>query len=146
MTPTYAHEVQDADVTFRWTVEGDEVRAEMSAPTRGWVCAGISGVPGLDRSLLVMGAVIDGTARAEEHVAMPPRHPRRADLGGRIGLLAFDGEEDDGRTTIRFTLRLVDDGLVVLPGQTAYLTLAWSHEDDFQHHSARRTEVAVPWR
>jgi hypothetical protein len=95
-------EVQGASVTFRWTVQGELLHAEMSAPTTGWVCVGLSDSPGLWGSLLVMGAVRDGQAHVEEHVARPPAHPRRIDLEGRPGLLAFEGEEREGRTTVRW--------------------------------------------
>jgi hypothetical protein len=138
-------EVQGASVTFRWTVQGELLHAEMSAPTTGWVCVGLSAKPGLSGSLLVMGAVRNGQVLVEEHVARPPAHPRRLDLEGRPGLVAFEGEEREGHTTVRFTLRLADDDVVKLPRDQAWLTLAHSHEDDFAHHSAQRTEVSVPW-
>lgn len=130
-----------------WRVEGELLTATVRAPTTGWVALGLHTRPGLDGCLLLMGAVVDGELRLEEHVAQPPRHPPRVSLGGRAGLRGGEGVEDAQSTTITFRVDLsVHDAVAptLTPGQPAWLTLAWSHEDDFNHHSARRTELAAP--
>ncbi|MCB9676349.1 MAG: hypothetical protein H6737_14595 [Alphaproteobacteria bacterium] len=134
----WAGSVHGGGVDFAWVVEDGVLTGEASAATAGWVCVGFGARPGLAGSVLVMGAHGPQGSVVEEHVAQPPRHPRRVDLGEPPGLLEGRAEERDGRTTVRFRWAL-DPALRV--GEPVYLTLAWSHEDDFDHHSARRVEV-----
>ncbi len=53
------------------------------------------------------------------------------------------GEERDGRTTSRFALPLESGGFgpTLRPGERVHVVLAYSRDDDFGHHSARRTAV-----
>ena len=122
------------------------LHAEVRAPTGGWVAVGLNDRAELAGSLLVMAAVRDGELVVEEHIAQPPDHPRRQDLGGTPGLVSSEGHESEGATTVRFSLKL-DTGDSVAPklraGDRIGLTLAWSRDDDFGHHSARRELVPV---
>jgi hypothetical protein len=133
-------------MTFEWRVQGDMLHGRMRAPTRGWVAVGFNHRPTLDGTRLVMGYVRDGATVVEEHVAAPPVHHRKRDLGWKEGLGQVSGTEDARSTFIEFTLAL-DTGeprdVALVPGRTYHLTLAWSHEDDLQHHSAMRTAVDV---
>lgn len=120
-------------VDLTWAVEGRVLTAEVTAKTTGWVCAGFHDEPGLKGTSLILGAAVGEKSRVEEHLADPPNHAPVEALGAR--LLESDVVESSGRTTVRFRWRLRDDWKA---GDTVYVTLAWSHEDDFGHHSARR--------
>ena len=133
-------------MAFTWSIVGEHLVGRLEAPTTGWVAVGFNDEPALAGSRLVMSAVVDGALVIEEHVAQPPGHPTREALGGRSGLVTAAGQERDGRTTVDLILHLdPGDGLTpaLARGQAIHLTLAWSHEDDFGHHSAMRTAVDV---
>ncbi len=88
----------------------------------------------------------DGEAVIEEHIADPPDHRPKTELGGHFAVHDVTGTERDGRTQLEFYLELdskdpVD--VVLVPGRRYTTTLAWSHEDDLYHHSARRTSVEI---
>lgn len=138
--------VTAVDVTFEWEIQGGYLRGRMSAPTTGWVTVGFNDKSQLDGTKLVMGYVADGKAFCEEHIADPPNHRPKTERGGHNALTAVSGTELNGVTTIDFSLELdsrdpVD--IVLIPGRRYYVTLAWSHEDDLYHHSARRTAVEI---
>jgi len=138
--------VTSAGVTFEWSIEGAHLRGRMSAATTGWVTVGFNARSTLDGSKLVMGYVHDGKVVCEEHIADPPDHRPKTERGGHNALSEVGGTEVKGVTTIDFILELdskdpVD--VVLVPGQHYYLTLAWSHEDDFYHHSAQRNAVDI---
>lgn len=133
-----------AGVTFEWRIDGDVLEGTMSARTRGWVTIGFNRERTLDGTRLVMGYVSGDRTVVEEHIADPPDHRSKVDLGGTSGVLSAKGREEGGITTIEFRLRL-DTGdafdVALVPGETYYTTFAWSQEDDLFHHSAERTAI-----
>lgn len=138
--------VSAADVTFEWSIEGKHLRGRMSAPTTGWVTVGFNTKSQLDGTKLVMGYVDRGKVVCEEHIADPPNHRPKTEHGGHNSLSEVRGTETGGTTTIDFLLELSSGDPVdveLIPGRRYYLTLAWSHEDDLYHHSARRTAVDI---
>lgn len=135
------------DVVFEWRIEGDKLHGKMHAPTRGWVTVGFNTEPQLAGTKLVMGYVSPrGEVVLEEHIADPPNHRPKTELGGHDALSNTQGHEQGGETHLEFLLEL-DSGdpvdVVLVPGQRYHVTLAWSHEDDLYHHSARRSAVEI---
>lgn len=133
-----------AGVTFEWRIDGDALEGRMSARTRGWVTIGFNRARTLDGTRLVMGYVDGGRTVVEEHIADPPDHRPKVELGGTSGVVWARGREEGGVTTIEFRL-LLDTGddfdVALVPGESYYTTFAWSHEDDLYHHSAMRTAI-----
>ena len=85
-------------------------------------------------------SVAGGAALAEEHHARPPEHPRQRSLAVR----AF--EETAGRTRVLVEVPrapIVDETITLAPGAPCGLTIAYSREDDFSHHSTWRGLVEV---
>jgi hypothetical protein len=141
-----AQQVERGGMSVRWYVEGGDLFVTMKAPTAGWVAVGFNTQPTLEGSLLILGAVEDGKVRVEEHIAQPPKHPTRISLGGRSALRRFEAQEQDRETQVSFVLGLsLQDQIapVLSLGASVYLTLAFSQEDDFQHHSIMRTSVQI---
>ncbi|HTE55651.1 MAG TPA: DOMON domain-containing protein [Kofleriaceae bacterium] len=133
-----------AGVEFEWRIEGDVMKGRMSAKTRGWVTVGFNTVRDLRGTRLVMGYVDGDRTVVEEHIADPPDHRPKVQLGGTSGVVSASGREVDGTTTIEFELRL-DTGdsfdVPLVPGRSYFTTFAWSHEDDLYHHSAMRSAI-----
>jgi hypothetical protein len=135
-----------AGVTFEWRVEGEHLSGCLQAPTTGWVAVGFNTRPALDGARLVMGRVAGGHAHAEVHRADPPRHEARRAADGEPLLSHVSGAPSSAGTRLcfRMALRAGFAGDVSLRAEQAtHLILAWSHEADFQHHSARREALEV---
>jgi hypothetical protein len=140
-----AREVWAAGCHLRWNTLDGVIHGVLKGPGQGWVCVGFNIRGELAGSLLVLAALTPDGLRVEEHIAQPPKHPERSSLGGKPGLEMASGSQDETGTTLEFRLKLVDDGLApsLVPGEEVHLTLAWSREDDFDHHSAEREMVKV---
>jgi hypothetical protein len=133
-----------AGVAFRWALDGRLLHGCTRASTRGWITVGFNTRPTLDGARLVMGRVLDGTAQIEVHRAQPPHHVRiaGADNAARVS----GGAQQAGITRVCFVMPLdpIDASDVSLvAGAPTHLVLAWSHEIDFDHHSADRGAVNV---
>jgi hypothetical protein len=133
-----------AGVEFRWALDGRLLHGCMHARTRGWVTVGFNTQPTLDGARLVMGRVQGGKAQVEVHRAQPPRHARIAGADDVVGISG--GAQQAGVTRVCFVMPLdpIDPADVMLvAGAPTHLLLAWSHESDFDHHSADRGAVNV---
>jgi hypothetical protein len=131
-----------AGVEFRWALDGRLLHGCMRARTRGWITVGFNTQPTLDGARLVMGRVIDGKAQIEVHRAQPPRHARIAGADNVVRISG--GTQQAGVTRVCFVMPLdpIDASDVMLvAGAPTHLVLAWSHESDFDHHSADRDAV-----
>jgi len=93
-----------------------------------------------------MATVASGVVRAEEHVALVPNHKPVTELGLDSTLQDVSGKYGNGFSHVSFTLAdsFNDrDSLSLAPGNQVHLMLAWSHEPDFNHHSAWRSHVDI---
>jgi hypothetical protein len=132
--------------TFRgWHADG-RLFATFTTPTIGWVAVGFNNQHRLKGTRFVIGAMNGNAFHVEEHIAVVPHHPRVQDMGLAAAVEDVAGSVSKNSTTIAFSLPevLVDsDNPTLLPGASSYLMLAWSHEADFNHHSAWRQHFAV---
>ena len=136
--------VSGASMTLDYTVVDGVVHGTLTGPRAGWVAVGFNDRPELAGSVLLMAASTDQGTHVEEHVARPPRHPPRAEDGGVPGLIRAKLSVEGDRTLFRFQWSTATgDGWLsgLKAGAPLYITLAWSREADFQHHSAERTLV-----
>ena len=114
-----------------------------AAQTTGWVLVGFHNTQALAGSRLVMIAVTEAGPVLEEHLADPPRHSARASC--EMASL-IEATQTNGTTTSRFALPLNPGDAsapVLVPGQQTWMWLAWSREDNFEHHSVWREGVWV---
>jgi hypothetical protein len=138
--------VSAAGVQFSWTVQGESLHGCMSAATSGWVAVGFNTRTGLQGARLVMGHVVAGRAHAEVHIAQPPRHLHRQTADGHERVSNVSGRQAGGRTHVCFSMPLKPtdtEDVALLRGAPVHLILAWSHEADFDHHSAQRDSVEM---
>jgi DOMON domain len=140
--PILEHEAADAGVTFQWSIKDNgHLLGCMEAKTSGWVAVGFNTRDGLEGARLVMGRVVGGKAHAEVHIAKPPQHFHRVTEDGAERVTNVTGRLVGGTTTVCFTMPLEaadTEDVPLVAGKKVHLILAWSHEDDFQHHSAQR--------
>lgn len=131
------------------TIERSEERLHilMEAPTRGWIGIGFNESEELRGTYLLMGAVKGEKVIFEEHAVLSPGNYKTfRELGVKTSVEQAQGTEKDGYTAIRFELPIhspTEHGKDLSAGTTYHLLMAFSREDDFQHHSMMRTSVPI---
>lgn len=130
-----------------WRIKGARIYFEMDAPTYGWVAIGLHTKDQLVGNNLIMGAVVDGTLKLEDqYIQSIGAHPTVKQLGGKDLLRDGVGKETTKHTSIGFSLPLQPNDqyhLDLEENKTYYLLMAYSTEDDFQHHSRMRTTISI---
>lgn len=139
--------VEENGMIVSWSYEGDRIWFEMEAPTTGWVAIGLNEKPALPGSYLLMGRIASGRTEVVEHytLALGDYQPLSA-LGAEITIETVSGQEVQGISQIRFSLPLSPGNSYAkeLSAGFAYtMHMAYSREDDFQHHSMMRTAIKV---
>lgn len=132
--------------TFRsWHANGRLI-STFTAPTLGWVAVGFNNQQRLKGTRFVVGAMISNSFYTEEHIAVVPGHPKVQELGLEAAVEDVMGSVSNHETTMQFSLphlSVDSDNPTLLPGTSSYLMLAWSHQTDFDHHSAWRRHLSV---
>lgn len=130
-----------------WYFQEDHVVFEVLAPTEGWVVLGFNQRDDIIDANLIMGAVIDDKLVIEDqYVVGFGENPPVQEIGGQVAIFDYTGYEQQGHTTIKFSIpqQAIDQLHYDLgPQQEIYLILAYSQEDDFNHHSLIRRHVKV---
>lgn len=134
-------------MTVNWQHCSDSIQIEMSAPTGGWLCIGFNEKDEITHANLFMGCVRDNKVELVEHyVISPGNYKPIRDLGILDRVRIIEGAEKDGVTTIRFTIHLNTNNSHqkdLSIGTALSLIMAYSMEDDFQHHSIMRTSTQI---
>ena len=135
------------DMTVGWEYKNDRIHFTMQAPVEGWVTIGFNITENISGTYLVMGNVVAGVPRVVEHYTVSPGnyHPL-VELGCRSAVNDLAGAEHHGKTTLKFSLPV--DAITkysrdLKEGTSYIMVLAYSREDDFQHHSIMRTSLKI---
>lgn len=103
----YAHTLEVKNMSFSWTIEGDQIHVKLSAKTTGWVGIGFDPESAMAGADIVIGAVKDDKFKVEDHYGDRKRgHSSDEKLGGKNDVLNASGSEAEGVTTISFTKAL----------------------------------------
>jgi len=144
---TVMQEISKNDMTVKWNIEQEIIHIEMEAPTDGWVAIGFNESTSLSGTYLLMGRVINGNAEIVEHYTdKPGSYKPIAEYGIANQTDLLSGEETENLTRIRFSIPISAASTYhkeLLPKSTWNLLMAYSLEDDFQHHSIMRTSVNI---
>lgn len=106
----YDHMLQAKDMEVHWRVDGEQIHLKLSAKTTGWVGIGFGPENAMKGADIIIGAVKKGKVRIEDHYGDRKRgHSSDKKLGGENHVLNPQGMEEDGVTTISFTLPLKAD-------------------------------------
>jgi DOMON domain len=134
-------------MTFHWRFYKDHLQCQASAPTKGWVAIGFNTKNELSGTNLIMGAVEQDYVTIDDRfIVKPGDHKSIIELGGSEALVQRTGAEENGKTSISFSVPLsVNDKFHynLIEGKEYYVLLAFSQEDDFQHHSMMRTTIKI---
>ncbi len=134
-------------MTMRWRYDNERIFFEMSAPTDGWVTIGFNTKKDIAGTYLLMGNIVNEQPKVVEHFTISAGNYKPIETFG-IGsqVQDVDGIEKNGKTTLKFSLpiRAVSKYQKNLNRDLKYtLIMAYSREDDFQHHSMMRTSINV---
>ncbi len=130
-----------------WKHKGDRVHFTMKAPTSGWVAIGFNSQSGTKGTYLIMGKVENKKATVVEYYTLSPGNYKPIkSLGDKIEVEEVSGVQKGNTTQLKFSLPVKSASKYkrdLSRGNTYFLLLAYSSEDDFQHHSRMRTEVKI---
>ena len=142
-----ANSITKNDMTVTWKHKEARVHFEMKAPTNGWVAIGFNTSQSITGTYLLMGRVVNGVAEVVEHYTLSPgKYKPLETLGAESAVEDVAGSETQEGTTLKFSLpisALNTYARNLSRGETYVLLMAFSREDDFQHHSMMRTAEKV---
>lgn len=141
------NKVERNGMVFEWRIEGVNLRCKMMAPTTGWVAVGFNTQPGLSGTHLIMGAVEQEFSRIDDrYIVAPGNHKSMIQMGVEDRVTLKSAREWQGKTAIEFAIPLqsIDKyHLQLNEGSEYHLLMAFSAEDDFDHHSMMRTSIKI---
>ncbi|WP_051309725.1 DOMON domain-containing protein [Desulfogranum japonicum] len=103
----YQHSLDIEKMHFSWSVNGDQLAVKISAPTTGWVAIGFNPTDKMKDADIVIGYVKDGKVKIEDDFGMAATlHKSDTKIGGSENVTVVGGSEENGITTLEFTLPL----------------------------------------
>lgn len=141
------HTIKKNGMEVQWHNEKDKILFKMTAPTTGWVTIGFNESNTITGAYLLMGRVRQNDAEVVEHFTIGPGNyvPIKT-LDDKILISEVSGFVANTVTTISFSVAVSSTCTYqkdLAAGTTYWMTLAYSSEDDFQHHSIMRTSVRI---
>lgn len=145
----YLHSVNVADMTFSWSIEGETLKGQVSAPTEGWVAVGFNATNRMQHANIIIGSVDQGEVIiSDEYGQSPFSHGADSKLGGTSDVEVIGGSEENGITSIEFSMPLDSgdaetDGKID-PSRETVVILAYGKQDSFRvSHGKNRYRVTL---
>lgn len=138
--------VADNGTEFKWRHENGRLFGTLQAPTTGWIAVGFNETAGLNNMRFIIATVSITPIRVEDHLTHTPLHTNVEELGISTSLANVSGSSNGNRSILNFSLshHFADrPSLNLSPDAKIHLMLAWSHEVDFDHHSAWRRHYPI---
>lgn len=130
-----------------WHYKNDRIYFEMDAPTDGWVTIGFNIQSGTTGAYLLMGNIINGKVNVVEYFTKSPgNYSPITKLGTKSQVENIEGLEINSNTAIKFSLPVRAFSKYqkdLSEGKEYTMIIAYSREDDFQHHSMMRISEIV---
>ena len=139
--------ISKSNMNVSWHYVNDRIFFEMDAPTDGWVTIGFNTQSGTTGAYLLMGNIVSGKVNVVEHYTKSPgNYTPITKLGAKSQVENIEGIEKSNHTLIKFSLpikALSKYQKDLSEGSKYTMIIAYSREDDFQHHSMMRTSANV---
>ncbi|MCP4341739.1 MAG: DOMON domain-containing protein [Desulfobulbaceae bacterium] len=144
----YQHEVKDKNISFAWTIDGDNLAVKLVAKTNGWVGIGFNPVEKMAGANFILGYVKKGKAKVVDEFGVEEnKHTSDKKLGGSADAVLVGGTEVDGVTTIEFTMPLEsedkNDTQIDVNGDTTVLLSYGAGRDSFKTKHKYRSALIV---
>lgn len=135
-------------MTVQWEfIDTNKIQFKVNTPSSGWAAIGINTENKLVGSNLIMASVSDfGNVISDRFVVGFGNHQSMRQLGVDSKIKLLSAKENKSGTEVIFEMasKATDNYHFNLQkGTTIFLTIAYSHDDDFMHHSAMRTIVQI---
>jgi len=144
---TNMKEITKNNMTVKWEIEQGLIYFEMEAITDGWVAVGFNENSSLIGTYLLMGRVKDGKPEIVEHYTSKPGSYKPIIQYGIASQIKFiSGTEAGNFTKLKFSIPVAAASKYhkeLLTDSKWTLLMAYSLDDDFQHHSIMRTSVDI---
>ncbi len=143
----YESAIYKNGMTVSWYHKAERIFFKMRAPTIGWVTIGFNESTSIKGSYLLMGHIKKGSTKVIEYVTLSPgNYKPLSTFNLKSQVMGVKGKEKKEETEIFFSLPIKAVSPYrkdLLKGKKYTLVMAYSQEDDFQHHSIMRTAVLI---
>lgn len=132
---------------LKWRIVDKQLECIVMAPTKGWIAIGFNPETGLVQTNLIMAMQKAGESIvSDRYIVAVGVHKAVEELGGKTALKNPLCTEKNGQTILQFSISLesIDQYHHQLKeGKIYHILLAYSHHDDFGHHSTMRTSIQI---
>ncbi|MBX2840147.1 MAG: hypothetical protein KTR26_00135 [Flammeovirgaceae bacterium] len=133
-----------------YEVKNSSIIISLSAPTEGWLLVGFNDKNDIVGSDLKMVRVRNGKIEAEDRfVKGLGDYPPDLQQGGKEDIQIENGYESNGKTNVTFSIPLQSADKKDFQhqlGEYFWLVMAYSIEDDFEHHSFMRKHLKFQFK
>ena len=140
-------DIEKRGMSISYQLEEEVLKVSMSAPTDGWVAIGLNSEDRLAGSSFLIGRIVNGKAEVVDFYTRKAGDvPKVKELGGNTAVSNISGVENQEGTSISFELARFPESNFhhqLKSGKTFYMHIAYSQEDDFDHHSMMRDKLQV---
>ena len=99
--------VKAGKFTFAYKVDGANLCARVTYPTKGWVAVGFNPTSMMKGANMIMGALVNGkTVSSDEYGVSDVSHKPDTAIGGKNNILSADCKQANGVTEFSFTIPL----------------------------------------
>lgn len=133
----YDHKITEKKITFEWKVNGANIDIRLSAPTTGWVGIGFNPTDQMKDANFIVGYVKKGKVKVSDDYGKTKKtHSKDTKAGGKKDVTGISGGEENGVTTIVFTIPLdsgdAKDKALDINGVTTVLLAYGAGRDSFK--------------
>ena len=133
----YDHKLTSKKITFEWKVNGANIDIRISAPTTGWVGVGFNPSKQMKDANFILGYVKKGKVKVTDDYGKSNKtHGKDSKAGGKKDVTGISGSEENGATTIAFTMPINSgdskDKALDINGDTTVLLAFGAGRDSFK--------------
>ena len=137
--------VHVAGMKFSYSIEERQLICKLEAPTNGWVGVGFNKQNSIEGSDLLLFNIVKGKPTYTDLFVKRAGNPKKdIDLGGENSIRLIDSQENENNTMVHFSVPINSDDPYDFAhkiGESFWLILAYSVEDEFEHHSRVRKHI-----
>ncbi len=132
-----------------WQIEGENIKITIKAPTTGWVSIGFDPVFMMKDANIIIGYIKEGDLFIRDDFGNAnTRHTPDTQLGGIDNVLNAEGVEENGTTTLIFSIPLdsgdkVDRALIKGEEYTIILAYGKDQSDSFTSYHKKRGKTTI---
>ncbi|WP_163340668.1 DOMON domain-containing protein [Desulfopila sp. IMCC35008] len=144
----YQHSLDIEKMNFSWSVNGDKLDVKLSAPTTGWVAVGFNPSKKMKDADIIIGYVKKGKVTIkDEFGSAPTQHKSDEKIGGTSNVTVVGGSEENGVTTIEFSIPLnsgdTKDSVIDPAADTVIIVGYGTERDSFKVKHVFRDTLTV---